>query len=156
VLTGCLSAAPQRFVTVQTAFATAPASKNRSMPIVSPAPKPRPTSAMAARQKLYLRQRQRPEVESPPGPPVIPTRHNRSTPNSRRFVRPAQTAPNLLRRKLISPGNNGSFGLSTAYSGEVRPTFAVARSEFTESCCVARCRPRRTSRRRPCSQSSGK
>ncbi len=51
MLTGCLSAAPQRFVTVQTAFATAPASKNRSMPIVSRAPKPRPTSAMAARQK---------------------------------------------------------------------------------------------------------
>src|SRR6266436_772913 len=66
VLTGCLSAAPQRFVTVQTAFATAPASKNRSMPIVSPAPKRRPTSAMAVRQKLYLRQRQTPEVESQP------------------------------------------------------------------------------------------
>jgi len=35
VLTGCLAAAPQRFVTVQTAFATAPASKCRSSLILS-------------------------------------------------------------------------------------------------------------------------
>src|SRR6266705_4780791 len=35
VLTGCLSAAPQRFVTVQTAFAPSPASKYRSAPYSS-------------------------------------------------------------------------------------------------------------------------
>gem|GEM_PF-6803304 len=38
MLTGCLSAAPQRFITVQTAFATSPASKNRSMPILAACP----------------------------------------------------------------------------------------------------------------------
>jgi len=37
VLTGCLSAAPQRFVTVQTAFAPSPASKYRSALILSSA-----------------------------------------------------------------------------------------------------------------------
>jgi len=34
VHTGCLSAAPQRFITVQTAFALSPASKYRSNLIV--------------------------------------------------------------------------------------------------------------------------
>src|SRR5205823_2475156 len=43
VLTGCLSAAPQRFVTVQTAFAPSPASKYRSALILSSALSPRPT-----------------------------------------------------------------------------------------------------------------
>ena len=38
MLTGCLSAAPQRFVTVQTAFALSPASKYRSILILAASP----------------------------------------------------------------------------------------------------------------------
>ena len=48
--TGCLSAAPQRFITVQTAFALSPASKNRSASIVfrlrAPAKPPSPETIL--------------------------------------------------------------------------------------------------------------
>ena len=50
VHTGCLSAAPQRFITVQTAFALSPASKNRSASIVfrlrAPAKPPSPETIL--------------------------------------------------------------------------------------------------------------
>src|SRR5260370_42149935 len=49
---------------VQTAFAPAPASKNRSTLIVAVAPNRRPTDAAIRRQKVSLNQKQSQEVES--------------------------------------------------------------------------------------------
>jgi hypothetical protein len=56
VHTGCLSAAPQRFITVQTAFALSPASKYRSSSIVFlPDLAAKPRSCRSAQFITYFR-----------------------------------------------------------------------------------------------------